>query len=84
MVEVWNFIDSSPLIGFVILGLMIIIWVLLHFFEKHCKMNEKGSAAEYAIIAALIAVTIVIAVAGFGSQIKAIFDSIVNVGALPK
>lgn len=47
--------------------------------------KQKGSAAvEYALIVALIAGVAVAGVALFGDWLKAMFDSISSIGALPK
>jgi Flp pilus assembly pilin Flp len=46
--------------------------------------NEDGtSAVEYALLVALIAGVIVGAVTLFGGQVKAIFDTVKDIGSLP-
>jgi Flp pilus assembly pilin Flp len=50
---------------------------------KWLKSQEGMAAVEYALMAALVAGVAVAAVALFGGQVKAIFESITSIVSLP-
>lgn len=51
---------------------------MLNEMRKFLRDEEGATAVEYGLIAALIAVAIVAAVTGVGTQLKAVFNSILT------
>ncbi len=46
------------------------LWVLTYLKDRFLPKNEKGIAAEYAILIALIAIAIIVGATYLGSQIN--------------
>lgn len=51
---------------------------MLHVMREFLRDEEGATAVEYGLIAALIAVAIVAAVTGVGTQLKAVFNKILT------
>lgn len=51
---------------------------LFSAIQRFVKDEEGVTAIEYALIAALIAVTIIVAVRGTGDQVNTVFKSVCN------